>query len=129
MAAEPAPPGPPDDRWEAPEARVHHLEEWQTHVLPYEWTAMRNAVSFIHWGTDELRAQGRDTRDRVIRLAADLHEVRETQLIQGDAGRCSRHGQSSSARCWRRSCAASRRPSRATPGRSPQFPSRDAHGR
>jgi hypothetical protein len=85
MSAEPAPPGPPDDRYEVLEARVARLEAYRQHVLPHELAATHNAVSLVHAGTDEVRAGVADLRNRVIQLGADVHEVREAQLLQGDA--------------------------------------------
>jgi chromosome segregation ATPase len=84
MAAEPAPPGPPDGRFDALEDRVASLEEYRDHVAPYSFAAVNFGVSVLH-------REVRQLSDTVTRHGQKLDQMdatlRDVVAVQADQAR------------------------------------------
>jgi hypothetical protein len=84
MAAEPAPPGPPDGRFDALEDRVASLEEYRDHVAPYSFAA-------VNFGVSVLYREVRQLSDTVTRHGQKLDQMdatlRDVVAVQADQAR------------------------------------------
>ena len=84
MAAEPAPPGPPDGRFDALEDRVASLEEYRDHVAPYSFAA-------VNFGVSVLYREVRQLSDTVTRHGQKLDQIdatlRDVVAVQADQAR------------------------------------------
>jgi hypothetical protein len=90
MAADPTPPGPPDDRLGHLEDRIDALEQWREHEMPYSIASVNFGLSVLQREVRDLAAVVTRQGQRQDQMGATLRDLTAAQREQ--AGVLEAHG-------------------------------------